>query len=464
VLRRDLKTLFAIDLRSLALFRIAIASLLLVDLVERVQFISINYADDGVLPSGLMGGIWRVLSAHAWHGSVGWQIFLFLLAATAALMLLFGVRTRVATTASWALLVSLHNRNPLLLDGTDTLLRAMLLWSIFLPLGARWSVDARRGGPVRGSVLSPASAVLLLLFVFFYVTCGTAKWSGVWIWEGTAIERVLRETYWARPFGAWMLNHPDLLRVLSPAVVAFEIVGPLLLFVPFATSRIRMVMILAFLVFQTGLALSMQLHLMPWISTAAILPFLPTSFWDTVSGRGGNTIVGIPASPGGQSEASAREIVLLLIVYLAASFLLETVVGKRMFFHYIGESFGLNIIWKMYDRPDVVDQYVIVVTTLRDGSVVPRLDVADDEDWSSIRRTHGTKRFKCYLEKAIESDSFMQVYLEWLVNAWNRRRPEARQIVSAQLLVREIPIMAPGPPRNVPVVSWPTASADGPGH
>ena len=72
VLRRDLKTLFAIDLRSLALFRIAIASLLLVDLVERAQFISINYTDDGVLPSGLMGGIWRVLSAHAWHGSVGW--------------------------------------------------------------------------------------------------------------------------------------------------------------------------------------------------------------------------------------------------------------------------------------------------------------------------------------------------------------------------------------------------------
>jgi hypothetical protein len=50
---------------------------------------------------------------------------------------------------SFLMLVSVHGRNPTLMQGGDHLMRAMLFWSIFLPLGARWSFDAagREPGP-----------------------------------------------------------------------------------------------------------------------------------------------------------------------------------------------------------------------------------------------------------------------------------------------------------------------------
>ena len=81
----------------------------------------------GAAPATMKGAIVRVLLAVA---------------------LLVGYRTRLATIGSWILLASIHVRLPVVINAGDTLLRVLLFWSIFLPLGAMWSVDARRGRPV----------------------------------------------------------------------------------------------------------------------------------------------------------------------------------------------------------------------------------------------------------------------------------------------------------------------------
>ena len=58
--------------------------------------------------------------------------------------LILGVRLN--TVISFVLLVSLHFRAPVLTQGGDMLLVAMLFWSLFLPLGALLA-DARNGLP-----------------------------------------------------------------------------------------------------------------------------------------------------------------------------------------------------------------------------------------------------------------------------------------------------------------------------
>ncbi|MDY7080948.1 MAG: HTTM domain-containing protein, partial [Halobacteria archaeon] len=79
---------------------------------------------------------------HALSGDAWFQVLLFVVASVFALMLVVGYRTKVATVVSLVLLVSLHLRNPVILNGGDSLLRRLLFIGIFLPLGEQWSVDA----------------------------------------------------------------------------------------------------------------------------------------------------------------------------------------------------------------------------------------------------------------------------------------------------------------------------------
>ena len=119
----------------------------------RLTDLRVFYSDAGVLPRvDLLGRVvtgstpWQV-SLHMVSGLWGVQLLLLGVAAFCAVCLLIGHRTRLFTFLSWVLLVSLHNRNLTILNAGDLLFRVLLFWSLFLPLGARCSVDAAMKEP-----------------------------------------------------------------------------------------------------------------------------------------------------------------------------------------------------------------------------------------------------------------------------------------------------------------------------
>jgi len=135
-----------LDLRSLAALRVALAAVLLLDLADRSRDLTVHYTDLGVTPRASVvaeSGSWRY-SLHLAAIDTFGQGVLFCLSGAFAAALLVGYRTRIATIGSWLLLGSLHARNWLLLNSGDELLLMLLFWSMFLPLGARWSLDALR--------------------------------------------------------------------------------------------------------------------------------------------------------------------------------------------------------------------------------------------------------------------------------------------------------------------------------
>ena len=136
---------FYVDLRSLALTRIAFSILILVDLSIRALALEAHYTDFGLMPRNALLDLhwnqWHV-SLHMMSGLFAVQFFLFMLAASFAFQLLIGYQTRISTIVSWFFLVSLHNRNPLVLQGEDFIFRCLLFWGIFMPWGARFSVGA----------------------------------------------------------------------------------------------------------------------------------------------------------------------------------------------------------------------------------------------------------------------------------------------------------------------------------
>ncbi|MDP3735463.1 MAG: HTTM domain-containing protein [bacterium] len=282
------KEIFSLDLRSLALFRVSFATLILFDLAGRAQGLLAHYTDLGVFPREVALRWYHepfFLSLHFLDGSWEAQAVLFVIAAVFALMLLVGYKTRVATIASWLLLISLQTRNPLILQGGDIFMRATLFFAMFLPWGARYSVDCvRRSSSVSGERhASVWTAGFMIQVAAVYVFAGLVKTSVEWTREGSAIYYALSIDQFTRPFGYFLLQFPDLLRLLTFATLLFELFGPLLLFAPVFTRQLRFAAVAGFIAMHLGFMASMRLGPFPWIGIITMLALLPSFVWDFAS-------------------------------------------------------------------------------------------------------------------------------------------------------------------------------------
>ena len=286
--RSALARRFGVDTRALAALRVALGLLLLADLALRSRDLVAFYTDAGVLPRSALReqfpGFAR-LTLHAVSGAAWIQAVLFLVAAVFALALLVGYRTRLATVVSFLLLVSLHARNPLVLNAGDSLFRRLLLWGAFLPLGERWSVDAlldSEDDSPRRRVVSLASAALLLQVVLVYLVNGLVKLRGEHWLAGDAVRIVFSLDQLTVLLGDVLARYPLVLELFD-RVWLVAVVGSVLLVV--LTGRARAAFASLFVAMHLGMALTMRLGIFPFVSAASLLPFLPGSVWDAATRR-----------------------------------------------------------------------------------------------------------------------------------------------------------------------------------
>src|SRR5262245_23063066 len=268
-IRGKLEELFGADLRSLAVLRIGLGLLILVDLAQRATDLTAHYTDFGLLPRAdllLVSPSRWLVSLHLVSGVWQAQALLFAVAGICALALLVGYRTRLATIASWLLFTSLNTRNPMVVLGADVLLRVVLFWAMFLPLGARYSVDRAWLGATNGSrprVLSAATVAYLLQIVLVYWFTALRKSDPEWRSAGTALYYALSLDHLTTPLGHALLQFPALLTALTHGVLWLEFLGPLLLFIPFWTGPIRIAVVLAFVLMHAGIALTLRIGFFP---------------------------------------------------------------------------------------------------------------------------------------------------------------------------------------------------------
>lgn len=282
--------IWSADLRSLAVFRAILALLALADIVERAGDLTAHYTDRGVMPRTLL--LTRFpnqspFSIQLVSGDPLIQALLFTLAALAALSLLVGWRTRLMTFLVWVFLVSLHERNPLVINAGDILLRLLFFWSIFLPLGARWSLDRRRSSTAplpSNRFVSVATVGLFLQIAYVYWFGVLLKTGSDWRVEYSAIYYTLSLDQYVTPFGKFLHPFPALLAGLTFAVFWYEAIGPFLLFSPVFNGPLRTAAILGFIGLHLGIALTMSLGLFSWTATLTMLCFLPGWFWDKLAG------------------------------------------------------------------------------------------------------------------------------------------------------------------------------------
>ncbi|MFP6649183.1 MAG: hypothetical protein VB817_06965, partial [Pirellulaceae bacterium] len=99
---------FRIDLRSLGCFRIAIATLLIYDVIFQGLDLSALYLDAGALPAETVSqyhqgsGTW---SLHLLSTSPAWQWLLLVARLGAGVALVVGFRSQLSAAAAWLLTV-----------------------------------------------------------------------------------------------------------------------------------------------------------------------------------------------------------------------------------------------------------------------------------------------------------------------------------------------------------------------
>jgi hypothetical protein len=468
--RRFLRELFGIDPRSLAVFRIAIGVLLLVDLGIRALDLNAMYTDAGMFSRMEICRRYTTpwnWSFHFGGGSVAYQLGLFVISTALAVALVLGFNSRLATIGSWVMLISLQHRVPPIISGADILLRMLLFWGMFLPLGRVWSIDAwsaaTRGASAtedRGRrIASVASAAILLQVAQMYLFTAIFKSNPSW-WSGEAIRGALAHDFYATAAGEFLLQFPPSgVVALSRATLLLEWAAPFLLFFPWQTARLRLVAVAALAVLHVTIAICLKIDLFSAVALVGLLPFLPPQFWNARFWRHfprvfqAKEVAGeanphdAPSKPfhGVFSASQAVCFVLLLHVTLVNISGLPSRPMARLGleeWRALTTGCGLGQKWNMFEETPAKSGWYVARAKLVDGSEVDLLRDGAPVSWSKPRfpaRIFPTFRWrKIFREMAFEDEFGYQVFrlpvAHYLCRAWNSRNNPEKQIAEFALV------------------------------
>lgn len=443
-----------LDLRSLAFLRVCYGLVLLLDTVTRRRDLWAHYSDYGVLPRDTLIELgWHVdwFSLHMASGSAGWLNFLFLIQALLAVLLVLGWRTRWITFWSWLFLISLHSRNPLVLNGGDIYLRCVLFWMLFLPWGQTWSLDARAGRSDRAwwmppltadgkGVRSLASLGLMLQICFVYWFAIFPKTDPSWTVDYSAAHLALRLDQFLTPFGYFFRDtFVDWLPLLTMVTAFWEFVGPFLLLFPFDRGQTRCLALLGFIGMHAGFGTTMYLGFFAWIGAISPLVTLPSWFWEVPARRLTerlNALAGTkweePVPYGREHPAPwfVREAVFLsLILYILLWNLGNEECTPNLRLpqgtHWLGHSLRLDQRWNMFSPGPLTDDgWYVIEAQRKDGTTLDLFRQGKPVLWGKpdvVADTYANQRWRKFMMNLwlSENQKYRLPYGRYLSRYWN---------------------------------------------
>ncbi len=179
---------------TLALLRIAFALVVIGWTLAVVVDLSALFSSTGILPSEPGApGTWGLMAVLPGHAAL---IVCAVVLLAAAVCLLVGYRTRLASVLVFAGLVSFQRRNPFVFDSGDSLLRIIALFLALSPAGASLSIDRLRKARERfwefpSRAVWPLRLMQIQLSVIYLATVWAKARGTAWN-HGTAVSYALR--------------------------------------------------------------------------------------------------------------------------------------------------------------------------------------------------------------------------------------------------------------------------------
>ncbi len=283
------------DPRALGLFRVAFGALCLIDVLRRWEWIRTFYSNEGVLSNHF-----TLFKPHTWHtisflnalsrpGEV--QVF-FVLAAISLVFFIVGYRTKLFHVLSMVGVLSIHSRNVLLENGGDVVMNLWWLWTLFLPLGRRFSVDAllaslrarKEKGPAQLNLaldrdhdlvwsLAVFAVIWQLCLIYFF---NTAHKSGAAWHDGTAVAWTLEQDRVVRPIGLWAKAALPLIvfKLMTWGTLVIEGGAVALLLSPVWVTACRRTAFLGLIALHMGIFVLTDVGLFSWVMMVSYLILL----------------------------------------------------------------------------------------------------------------------------------------------------------------------------------------------
>ena len=429
-LLKSIAVLCTLDVRSLALARVALALVLLYDIYERSLNLSVFYTNDGVLPNHFN---------LFWPVEPGWSLFNclssqsavqfgFIFTAATYFAFLIGAGGAVVKFLTLILTMSLSTRNLFLEHGGHLVLTSVLTWCVFLPTERFYSFDAWRryrqgllqswlpAFPKPERSLACFGAILTLATIYFYNA--TTKVGDNWQ-DGSAIWYSLNLSQHTTHAGFFLrLFCPNyILKTMSYFVYYGEAVLPYLILTPILVSWSRTLAIIVIFVIHGGIALTTTLGIFPWSLMAYACIILPPDIWSRMI----NAKKEVPLFPKNENTLKdfknlKRGAVQVCSLALMTCFSLQAYHEYTEFFsagnQYRTPSWVDSITvalrtkqsWRMYaPSVPVVDYAVIVVGQNENGQTV---DLASSE----IIDIQSQEELVRYFEKPQERDPY---WIHW---------------------------------------------------
>ena len=247
------------------------------------------FTDEGILPRHSQLTFFADRFSLLDLGGMWWQVALFWFASLGvAVLLTVGWHSKVASFLAFVVVTSFSWRDPLILDGSDTVFRMVPLWLAFTDCGARWSIDAlvrhERGAPPRYRGPALPVRILELQFAWIYLSTGIDKLGGQLWPQGVAAYYALQlEHTFGRPWA-----YPIATNLAFAAAITWGTLAVELLFLPAAMvpSRVtRLIAAAGAAGLHFGILALMNVGNFPVIMLSGLVLFVPAAWSERTAAR-----------------------------------------------------------------------------------------------------------------------------------------------------------------------------------
>jgi hypothetical protein len=284
-----------IDIRSLGLFRITFGLVLIHNLYLRLSDRGLNsfFSQEGLVPIEYS----NPFSYSLLNSIVGLEVTIIFMIASLIVYILYtiGYKTNIMKWLVVLVLLTLFHRVRFITDGSDMMLRLIAIWTAFLPLGRRLSIDSyiekkKYSRLATGNYISYPLILLLLNLSISYALNALQKDFSVWS-EGLAVKRVFWDGWVINPLGAWIRNYtPDaIFSLLSEATILIELTIAIVIFAAIFGNLGKILSVTLILALHGGFALFMYIGSFTWLYCPIALLFVPSFIWNNIKINNLNT-------------------------------------------------------------------------------------------------------------------------------------------------------------------------------
>jgi predicted DCC family thiol-disulfide oxidoreductase YuxK len=294
-----------VDVRWLGVFRILLGCLLCVDVVRRWQYARPFYTNDGLLPNHFslflpMGS--NTFSIYHPFSTLAEVSVAFALTLVVFFSFMLGFKTKLMHVLSAICITSLNSRNLFAENGGTVAVNLITVWTLFLPLGRRFSVDAVLGSlstrhertpdelnlrepesAAQTTYVSLAALALILQWSVIYFFNAVQKSGEAWR-DGTALHWFWHQDRMVTKIGVFAREHAplSLIQTLTYGALVVEWVLAFILLVPFWQTWTRRGALLLAIGLHGGIALTSRLGPFSYVMAMFFVILLGAGNWQAV--------------------------------------------------------------------------------------------------------------------------------------------------------------------------------------